>query len=111
MAANFEKFFISPGFPLKFCKNHRISKNQVKSSQRYGQKLNLKTPPGLNRIKSRRYKTLCLLCKFKEAVIEIVSSVLAVFHTETNLKLFFNWHQLRNWAVHFSSNFAHDTYF
>ena len=46
MAANFEKFLISPDFPINFRKSHQISNNYFKSSESYGQK-----PPCLNRVK------------------------------------------------------------
>ena len=38
MAANFEKFLISPGFMLKFGKSHQVSNSQLKSSESYGEK-------------------------------------------------------------------------
>ena len=51
MAANFENFKISPGFPINFRKSHQISKNYLKSSESYRQKpLVPKDPPGLNRV-------------------------------------------------------------
>ena len=51
MAANFENFLISLGFPLNFRKSHRILKNSLKSSNSYGLKpLGVpKDPRGLNR--------------------------------------------------------------
>ena len=53
MAANFEKFLISPGSLLNFSKSHLILKNKLKSFENYGQKPlgSLKTPSGLNRVK------------------------------------------------------------
>ena len=46
MAANFENFLISSDFPINLRKNHQISKNYLKRSESYGQKLwgSLKTP-------------------------------------------------------------------
>ena len=38
MAAKFEKFLISPDFPIKFRKIHQVSKNYLKRSKSYGQK-------------------------------------------------------------------------
>ena len=38
MVANFEKFLISPDFPLNFRKSHQISKSWFKSSESYGDK-------------------------------------------------------------------------
>ena len=55
MAAKFEKFSISPEFPLSFRKSHQILKNYLKSFESYRQKTlegSLKTPLGLNRVKS-----------------------------------------------------------
>ena len=53
MAAKFEKFLASPGFPINFRKSHRISKNYIISSKSYGQKplRGPKDSPGLNRVK------------------------------------------------------------
>ena len=50
MAANFEKKIISPGFQLNFMKSHKVSKNQLKSSESYGLKpLGVRKDPfGLN---------------------------------------------------------------
>ena len=51
---NFEKFLISPDFPINFRKSHQISKNYLKRSKSYGQKPLggvPKDPPGLNRVK------------------------------------------------------------
>ena len=56
MAAKFEKILISPDFPINFRKIHQVSKNYLKCSKSYGQKPlqgSLKTPPGLNRVKSK----------------------------------------------------------
>ena len=38
MAAKFEKFLISPDFPINFRKSHQISKNYLKRSKSYKQK-------------------------------------------------------------------------
>ena len=54
MAAKFEKFLISPDFPINVRKSNQISKNYLERSKSYGQKpLGVpKDPPGLNRVKS-----------------------------------------------------------
>ena len=38
MAAKFEKFLISPDFPINFRKIRQVSKNYLKCSKSYGQK-------------------------------------------------------------------------
>ena len=55
MAANFENFLISLDFPINFRKSHQISKNYLKSSERYGQKP-LGVPKDLNRVKIENHK-------------------------------------------------------
>ena len=53
MVANFEKFLISPGFPLNFRKGCQIATNYLESSKSYGQNPlgSQKAPPCLNRVK------------------------------------------------------------
>ena len=55
MAAKFEKFLISPDFPINFRKSHQISKNYLERSKSYGQKPLVvpKDPPGLNRVNGK----------------------------------------------------------
>ena len=54
MAPKFEKFLISPDFPINFREIHQVSKNYLKCTKSYGQKpLGVpKDPPGLNRVKT-----------------------------------------------------------
>ena len=84
MAANFEKFFISPGFPLNFRKSHRISNNQLKTSESYGQKpLGVpKDPPGLNRVKSKWMQNFVILSAHRKA------GRLQIYHFSHKIQVF-----------------------